>query len=84
MFPVEVRIEEPNKDVLAAKMAAMRDWLDHRRLNPSGFRSISSASGFVLHLDFHAEADAMMFAKQFDGLAVRKKPEMASPKAAAD
>jgi hypothetical protein len=81
VFPVEVRLED-HEDALAAKMAVMRSWLDHRRFRLSTFRHTVTSSGIVFHLNFGAEAEATMFAKEFGGRVIGETPEMSSQEAA--
>jgi hypothetical protein len=70
VFPVEIRLAEPNEAVLTARMTEMREWLDHRRLQPLVFRYTFETRGLVFRVDFNAEADAAAFARAFGGRVV--------------
>lgn len=76
MFPVEVRI--PESDDFGRVMTAMREWLDHRRFQPSTFRHTSTSPGVVFRLDFSAEAEAAVFAKEFGGRVIGDNADMSS------
>jgi len=65
VFPVEIRIDD--EDALTEKMAAMREWLDYRRFEPSTFRYIFELRGMLFRVDFAIEAEADVFAKEFGG-----------------
>jgi hypothetical protein len=67
VFPVEICVADEN---LAAIMAAMREWLDHRRFEPTTFRYTFSPRGLVVRVDFSAEAEASAFATEFAGRVV--------------
>lgn len=75
MFPVEVRIPERNEDALTAKMTAMREWLDHRRFEPSAFRYTFTAPGTLFRVDFSVEAAAVAFAREFGGRVIADSGE---------
>ena len=83
MFPVEVRIPERDEDALTARMTAMREWLDHRRFEPSTFRYTFTAPGILFRVDFSVEAAAVAFAREFGGRMIGAPADMA-PQAAAD
>ncbi len=38
LYPVEITFDEYTEDALTARMTAMREWLDHYRLEPTIFR----------------------------------------------
>ena len=65
MFPVEVPLADENK--LAATIEAMRTWLDHRRFEPTVFRYSFGGARIMFHIDFAAEAEAVEFARAFNG-----------------
>ena len=67
MFPVEIRILKDAEDTFTARMTAMRQWLDHRRFEPSIFRHTLTSRGFVILVDFKIKAEAVEFARRFDG-----------------
>lgn len=67
MFPVEIRISERDEDVLTARMTAMREWLDHRRVEPSSFRYTFTSPGILFRVDFKIEEETTMFAREFGG-----------------
>ena len=71
MFPVEIRIRENNEKVVTEKMTSMREWLDHRRFEPSTFRYRFEPPGLVFQIDFKLEAEAMAFAHGFGGRVMR-------------
>jgi hypothetical protein len=52
---------------LIASMAEMRTWLDHRRIEPNGFRHCRDSARILFHVDFNSEADAIEFALAFGG-----------------
>ena len=64
MFPVEIRIAE---DALTARMATMREWLDHQRFEPATFRYTFTPPGILFRVEFTLEVQAVAFAKAFDG-----------------
>jgi hypothetical protein len=64
VFPVEIRIAE---DALTARMATMREWLDHQRFEPAVFRYTFTSPGILFRVEFTLEAQAEAFAKAFDG-----------------
>ena len=65
MFPVEIRIADEN--AVTDRMNTMREWLDHRRFEPSIFRYTFDGTGLVFLVDFKLEAEAIAFAQAFDG-----------------
>jgi hypothetical protein len=75
MFPVEIRIREPDEDALTVKMTAMREWLDHHRFEPSTFRYTFTAPGLLFRVDFADEAAAIAFAREFRGRVVGASAE---------
>jgi hypothetical protein len=48
-------------------MAAMRQWLDHHRAEPSTFRYTFTSPGILFQVDFAVEAEAVAFAREFGG-----------------
>jgi hypothetical protein len=68
MFAVELRIL--NEDSFADAMTGMREWLDHRRFEPSVFRYTFSSPGMLLHVDFSVQDEAVKFAESFGGQVV--------------
>ena len=52
MFSVEIRIDERDEAALTARMTAMRQWLDHRRVEPSTFRYTFISPGIVFRINF--------------------------------
>jgi hypothetical protein len=71
VFPVEIRIRENNEKVVTEKMTSMREWLDHRRFEPSAFRYRSEPPGLVFQVEFQMEAEAITFANAFGGQVTR-------------
>jgi hypothetical protein len=67
LFPVGIPLDEPDEEALTSRMNAMREWLDHRRVEPSTFRYTFTATGILFQVDFSAEADAAAFAREFGG-----------------
>jgi len=55
---------------LVASMAEMRTWLDHRRIEPNGFRHRRENARVMFHVDFNSEPDAIGFARAFSGRVV--------------
>lgn len=55
---------------LVSSMAEMRTWLDHRRIEPQGFRHSCNSPRVVFHVDFNNEPDAIGFAEAFNGRVV--------------
>jgi len=52
---------------LVDSMAEMRTWLDHRRIEPNGFRHRGESARMKFHVDFNYEPDAIGFAQAFGG-----------------
>ena len=71
MFPVEIRIRENNEKIVTEKMTSMREWLDHRRLEPSTFRYRFEPPGLVFQVEFQMESEATAFANAFAGRVTR-------------
>jgi hypothetical protein len=65
VFPVEIHI--PNEDALTERMATMRQWLDHQRFEPASFRYTFEPPGILFRVEFTVQAEAVAFAKAFDG-----------------
>lgn len=80
MFPVEIPLREGDEDALTAKMTAMREWLDRRRVEPSTFRYTFTPPGILFRVDFSVEAEAVAFAREFGGRMMGALAEM-SPQA---
>jgi acyl-CoA thioesterase len=55
---------------LVDSMAEMRTWLDHRRIEPNGFRHRRQDARMIFHVDFNSEPDAIGFARAFGGRVV--------------
>lgn len=81
MFPVEIPIRERDEDALTVRMTAMREWLDHRRFEPTTFRYTFTAPGILFRVDFSVEAAAVAFAREFGGRVIGALADM-SPQAA--
>ena len=71
MFPVAIRRRGTDEKVVTAKMSEMREWLAHRRFEPSTFRYAFEAPGLVFQVDFKMEAEAIAFAGAFGGHVTR-------------
>ena len=88
MFPVEIAICESDEDAFTARMAAMREWLDHRGFVPSTFRYTFTEPGILFRVHFSFEAAAVAFAREFGGHVVGAlgdvAPHAAEPQAATD
>jgi hypothetical protein len=86
MFPVEISIPEGDEDALTARMTAMREWLDRRRVEPSRFHYTVTAPGILFRVDFSVEAAAIAFAREFGGHMIGAvadiSPQAAEPHAA--
>jgi hypothetical protein len=52
-------------------MNSMREWLDHRRFEPSTFRYTFEPPGLIFQVDFKLEAEAITFANAFGGRVLR-------------
>ena len=65
MFSVEVPLVDEEK--LVETIEAMRTWLDHRRYEPAVFRYSFGHPRILFQVDFAIEAEAVEFAKAFDG-----------------
>ena len=71
-FPVEIHI--PDDAAPIARMAEMREWLDHRRFEPVSFRYSAGSPGFIVRVEFAVEAQALAFAEQFEGSVTATSP----------
>jgi hypothetical protein len=67
MFLVEICIPKGTKNTLTVGMTAMRQWLDHRRFEPSIFRHTLTSRGFIILIDFKLNAEAVEFSRNFGG-----------------
>jgi hypothetical protein len=56
---------------LVDSMSEMRTWLDHRRIEPNGFRHCRDSARIMCQVDFTNEPDAIEFALAFGGHMVR-------------
>jgi hypothetical protein len=54
-------------DDLSTPMNNMRQWLDQRQVESSGFSSKAVAGRFVVHIRFKIAEEATAFAKHFAG-----------------
>jgi hypothetical protein len=61
---VEIRLAMAD---LRQQMAAMRIWLDERRLEPSRFSSHDDGLGVRLHIAFKTARESEAFARRFGG-----------------
>jgi hypothetical protein len=75
VFPVEIRISERDLKSLAAKMSAIREWLDHRRFEPSIFRYTFEPPGHVFLVEFKVGTEAAEFATSFGGRLIASSAE---------
>jgi len=64
MYIVEIRREG---DGLAEPMAAIRAWLDHKRVQPSAFRLSMIPGGTIFRLEFKGSSEAEALARAFGG-----------------
>ena len=71
MFPVKIGLRENDQKVVTEKMTSMREWLDHRRFEPSTFRYRFEPPGLVFQVEFKTEAEAVAFANTFAGRVTR-------------
>ena len=67
MFPVEILMNGQAEDALTVRMTEMRQWLDHRRFEPSTFRYTFTGSGIVFVVHFAIATEAAAFATEFRG-----------------
>jgi len=65
VFRVEIRVA--HEDGLSRRMADMREWLDHRRSEPVGFRNSPVPGGTAFRVEFKSESEAIAFAAAFAG-----------------
>jgi len=86
LYPVEIIFGQYTEDALTARMTEIREWLDHRRFEPSTFRHTFTKSGLLFHVDFKLQAEAELFARDFEGRVIgeRADPQAAEPEAAID
>ena len=63
-YIVEISVNERG---LVDSMADMRTWLDHKRIEPLGFRHSGDRPQMTFQVDFTAEPDATEFARAFGG-----------------
>ena len=84
MFAAEIPVRERDEDALTARMTAMREWLDHRRVEPSSFRYTFMEPGILFRVDFSAEAAAVAFAREFGGRVVGASGDVAPQATAAE
>jgi hypothetical protein len=52
---------------LVDSMADMRTWLDHKRIEPLGFRHCADSKRMTFQVDFNSEPEAAGFARAFGG-----------------
>lgn len=60
---------------LPTQMAAMRVWLDERRVEPASFSCRDSGAGVVVRVDFRIADQADAFARHFTGQSDRALPQ---------
>lgn len=65
MLAVEIEIRD--EAVLTDRMAAMRQWLDHRRFQPAAFRCVFDGAAVRCQVEFASEPEAAEFARAFAG-----------------
>ena len=65
MLTVEFRVFDEEK--FSELMTRTREWLDHRRLEPTTFRYTFLTPGVLFRVDFDAETEASEFAEAFGG-----------------
>ena len=68
MFRVEIRLSD--EDRLVETVEAMRTWLDAANFVPTTFGYSLSSARILFRVDFTSEAQAVAFAKAFDGAVV--------------
>ena len=79
MFPVEIQMHQRDENALPARMTAMREWLDHRRFEPSVFRYSFAAPGIVFRIEFTIQAEAAAFAQAFGGRVAEAAADLSPP-----
>ena len=84
VFAAEIPVRERDEDALTARMTAMREWLDHRRVEPSTFRYTFAELGMLFRVDFSIEAAAVAFAREFGGRVVGASGDVARQATAAE
>ena len=67
-YIVEVCVSDSR---LVDSMADMRTWLDHKRIEPLGFRHCRDSVRMTFQVDFTNEPDAIEFGRAFGGRMVR-------------
>ena len=65
MFAVHVRLTDAA--AVITRMQTMREWLDHRRFEPTAFRYSCDPDGAVISVNFSINTEAAEFASTFDG-----------------
>jgi len=64
-FAVEIRIAE--EITFSDRVEAMRQWLDHQRIEPTTFRGKFDRQPIIIRVEFAVHADAVAFAEAFGG-----------------
>jgi len=64
LYIVEI---EANDGDLIGQMNRFREWLDHMRYEPLGFRRTSRADRLACRVDFESQIEANAFAQAFGG-----------------
>jgi hypothetical protein len=65
MYRVETPLSDPNR--VADQMAAMRTWLDDRRIEPDLFNYEQVPEGVIFRVEFKIAEEAEAFAEAFGG-----------------
>jgi hypothetical protein len=76
-YRAEILVERGD---LIDRMAAMRIWLDKRRLDPQTFRHRTEEQSIRILADFGHELEAVLFAEAFGGRAIEIDGEAPPPK----
>jgi hypothetical protein len=71
LYIVEI---EANGDDLISQMNRFREWLDHMRYEPIGFRRSSRADRPACRVDFENQIEANAFAQAFGGRLLSASP----------
>ena len=68
--PYVVRVRVSSGQPLADAMNRLRIWLDHQKIQPAEFKTITDAKGYALDIAFRSVTDAERFRRQLPDDAV--------------
>ena len=75
MRTVTVRVDAAD---LSRQMAAMREWLDRHRYEPTRFACDQDGNAVVVSVEFSNEREGEAFASHFDGQEPQRPPPFGS------